>query len=86
MPVAIADMNVEFNGVKYAVYGTVFNVSLGTMTNPDNVTDSTQHTITIENNTYIGYSNQLEITPALTAQNLNSMVSLSVPSNNTINE
>ena len=86
LPVAISSMSVSFQGVDYPVTGTTFNVSLGTMTNPSNMTDNTQHTITIQNSAYVGYTNQLTISPALTAQPLNSLVGLTIPASSSISQ
>lgn len=79
LPLPIAGMNVLFNGVNYNVSGSNFNISLGTMNNPDNVSDTTVNNIVIQNNTYIAYSSQIIIAPALTAQNLTSFTTLDLP-------
>lgn len=76
-------MFISFNNNKYPVSGSSFNVSLGTITNPNSLTDNSSVAISIKNNDFIAYSSQLTFTPALTSQNLTAFTSLTVP--NTMN-
>lgn len=80
LPVPIPPLSVAFNGNSYTVSGSIFNVSLGTMLNNNNISDSSIYPITIKNSDYTAFSSALSITPALTAQNLTSLVGLIVPS------
>jgi len=72
-------MNVAFNGNNYPVSGTSFNISLGTITNPNSLADNTSVPISIKNNDFIAYSSQLTFAPTLTSQNLTAFTSLNVP-------
>jgi hypothetical protein len=80
LPQSISQMSVVFNSNSYNVNRSSFNISLGSMNNPNNQADNNNVLIVIKNNDLIAYSSQLTFTPALTSQNLTAFTSLSIPS------
>ena len=76
-------MSVAFNNNNYPISGSTFNISLGTITNPNSLTDNNSALISLKNSNLIAYSSQLTFTPALTSQNLTAFTSLTIP--NTMN-
>jgi hypothetical protein len=80
LPISLPSMNVVFNSVNYPVSGQAFNISLGNMTNSNNVSDASTASIIIRNSDYLAFSAFLPFTPSLTAQSLTSLISFSVPS------
>lgn len=80
LPIAIPTLNVLFNSVNYTVSGSSFNVSLGSITNSMNLSDSTPYSITLRNNDVIAFRSNLQILPALTPQNLSTLTTLTIPS------
>lgn len=85
LPIAIPSLNVLFNSVNYTVSGSTFNISLGSITNSMNLSDSTPYSITLRNSDVIAYRSSLQILPALTPQNLSSLTTLTIPSQVNIN-
>lgn len=85
LPTSIPLLGVTFNGNSFTVSGTTFNISLGTITNSKNISDSTTYPITIKNNDYIAFTNMLAIFPPLTAQNFTSLIAFNMPSTVVVN-
>ena len=79
LPIAIPAINVLFNSVNYTVSGSTFNISLGSITNSMNLSDSTPYSITLRNNDVVAYRSSLQILPALTPQNLSTLTTLTIP-------
>ena len=74
-------MSVAFNGNNFTLIGTTFNISLGNVTNPLDVTDSSKVPILVKNTDLIAFSSQLSYSPQLTPQTLGAFTSLTVDSN-----
>lgn len=79
LPTSIPSLTVPFNGNTFTVAGTTFNVSLGTIINSNNVSNSSAFPISIKNSDYVAYSSSLVISPALTTQNLTGFTTLTIP-------
>lgn len=79
LPASIPSLTVPFNGNNFIVSGTTFNVSLGTIINSKNVSDTSAFPISIRNSDYVAYSNSLAIAPVLTTQNLTGFMTLAIP-------
>lgn len=79
LPASIPSLTVPFNGNNFTVSGTTFNVSLGTIINNKNVSDSSAFPISIKNSDFVAYSNSLVIAPVLTTQNLTGFMTLAIP-------
>jgi hypothetical protein len=80
LPASIPSLSVAFNSNNYTVSGTTFNVSLGTIINSKNVSDTSTYPIIIGNTDYTAYNNKLSLSPALTNQNLTGFIALNIPS------
>ncbi len=85
LPIAIPSLNVLFNSVNYTVSGSTFNISLGSITNSMNLSDSTPYSITLRNNDVFAFKSNLQMLPALTPQNLSALSTLTIPSQVNIN-
>lgn len=80
LPTSIPSLSVAFNGNTYSISGNNFNISLGSITNNKNASDSSTYPIAIKNNDYIAYNSNLGISPSLTTQNLTSFIGFNMPS------
>lgn len=79
-PQSIPAMTVAFNGQNYSITQQQFNISLGTVVNSDNVSDTSSAPILISNPNFIAFQSSLLFTPQLTPQNLTTFTQLNVPS------
>lgn len=74
-------MSVAFNGNNFTLIGITFNISLGNVTNPLDVTNVSKVLILIKNTDLIAFSSQVSYSPQLTPQTLGAFTSLAVDSN-----
>jgi hypothetical protein len=80
LPTNLPSLSVSFNGVSYSVPGGTFNISLGTMTNSNNISDSSTYPIVIRNTDFTAFSTSLPISPSLTPQTFTALTSITLPS------
>ena len=78
-PSVVPQMNVGFNSNTFSLSGSSFNVSLGNVTNPQNVADVAKIPILIKNADLIAFEGSLGYTPLLTPQILTAFSNLTVP-------
>ena len=79
-PSTIPEMSLAFNNQNFTLNGLSFNISLGNVTNPQDVTDVTTVPILIKNTDLIAFSSSLGYSPQLTPQNLSAFNNLTVAS------
>lgn len=63
-------MNFVYKNMSYIINSSTFNISLGKLQNSANKNDIITIPIVIKNNNFIGFSNNLSITPSLTPRKL----------------
>lgn len=85
-PSTVPQMSVGFNGNTFSLSGSSFNVSLGNITNPQNVADVTKVPILIKNADLIAFEGSLGYTPQLTPQILTAFGNISVPGSLNVSE
>lgn len=80
LPTNLSSLSVSFNGMNYSVPAGTFNISLGTMTNSNNISDSSTNPVVIKNSDFTAFSSSLPISPSLTPQVFTALTSISMPS------
>ena len=78
-PSVVPQMSVNFNGNTFSLAGSSFNVSLGNVTNPQDVADVTKVPILIKNADLIAFEGSLGYTPQLTPQILTAFGNITIP-------
>jgi hypothetical protein len=78
-PASIPPMTVGFMGQNYQIVSQNFNVSLGNVTNSQDVSDSSTVQLTVSNADVIAFKGTLGYTPALVPQELTALASLAAP-------
>lgn len=78
-PASIPPMTVGFMGQNYQIVSQNFNVSLGNVTNSQDVSDASTVQLTVSNADVIAFKGALGYTPALVPQELTALASLTAP-------
>ena len=85
-PSSVPSMQVAFNNNNYTLSGSTFNISMGTILNPADVTDTTTFPILIKDTNLVAFQGSLAFSPVLTPQNLTAFTSLTLPSSLNVSE
>ncbi len=78
-PASVPPMTMGFMGQNYQIVSQNFNVSLGNVTNSQDVSDASTVQLTVSNADVIAFKGALGYTPALVPQELTDLASLTAP-------